>query len=327
METVGGLWARYRALILSRVSPGTGRAYAAAWRTRVGPTFSERAIESLTPLDIEAAFAGWSGARSTRVDALACLSAICRVAVKGGFIVSNPCVGVEIPRAREYEPRARALTVTEVRRFLEVVEGFPAPYRRFLLAKLYTGCRFGEVAGMRVTDVDIDGGTIWISRTASPGFQGRMNIGPTKGRRSRRVPIPAQLIPVLREAAAGKGPHDLMFPGPRGGYLNSKNLSRAVNWPKVRESIKTFPPEQPPLHFHDLRHTAADVLFQAGASAPDVQAILGHSSLAVTQLYADTRAEAARRGAAALTAFYLAQSKSQLGGGEAPAMTGSDSPA
>jgi integrase len=34
---------------------------------------------------------------------------------------------------------------------------------------------------------------------------------------------------------------------------------------------------------HDLRHTFATILFDAGASAPDVQATLGHSSLQVTE--------------------------------------------
>ncbi|WP_425839769.1 tyrosine-type recombinase/integrase [Microbacterium sp. PA5] len=323
---MGEVFERYQALILSRVSQGTGRAYLAAWRTRVRGTFAERDIAGITPLDVEAAFAAWSGSRSTRVDALACLSAICRVAQKGGLIAVNPCVGVEIPRAREYDPGSRALNLDEVRRFLEVVETFPAPYRRFLLAKLYTGCRFGEVAGLRVADIDLAGRTIRVARTASPGITGQLNVGPTKGRRSRKVPIPAPLLPVLAEAVEGKGQHDLLFPGPRGGFLNSKNLSRALDWARVRSDIKVFPPGEAPLHFHDLRHTAADVLFQAGVSAPDVQAILGHSNLAVTQLYADTRAEAARRGAEALSNFYGAQSKGQLGGGEAPAMTGSDSP-
>lgn len=46
------------------------------------------------------------------------------------------------------------------------------------------------------------------------------------------------------------------------------------------------------------------MLLRAGLSAPDVQAILGHSSLAVTQLYANTRNDAAKRGAVALSAFY-----------------------
>lgn len=78
-------------------------------------------------------------------------------------------------------------------------------------------------------------------------------------------------------------------------------------------------PERP-LHWHDLRHTAAVMLFRSGVSAPDVRAILGHSSLAVTQIYADTRRDAARRGANALSAYWQ-KSMGQPGGGEAPMLT------
>lgn len=74
----------------------------------------------------------------------------------------------------------------------------------------------------------------------------------------------------------------------------------------------TFPPDEEPLHWHDLRHTAAVMLFRAGLSSLHVQAILGHSSLAVTQLYANTRNDAAKRGAIALSSFYAPKSRAQL---------------
>jgi integrase len=132
------------------------------------------------------------------------------------------------------------------------------------------------------------------------------------------------MVPLVLEAARGRGEHDLLFPGPRGGYISSGNLSRALNWESVRDSIKTFPPDEEPLHFHDLRHTAAVMLFRAGVSAPDVQAVMGHSTLAVTQLYANTRHDAARRGAAALSDLWRDKSNTQLGGGERPSESRTD---
>ncbi|HEV7951162.1 MAG: site-specific integrase [Microbacteriaceae bacterium] len=198
------------------------------------------------------------------------------------------------------------------------------PYRRFVLTLLYTGCRLGEIAGLRVSDIDWETRTINVVRTASPGLTGQLVVGPTKGRRGRAVPLAAPLAPIVIEAAKGKGPHDLLFPGPRGGYLNSKNLSRALDWPNVRDGIKTFPPGEAALHWHDLRHTAAVMLFRAGVSAPDVQAILGHSALAVTQQYANTRKDAATRAVGPLSALYAPQSRGHAGGGESAAKSGSD---
>lgn len=303
MPTVGELKERYWPLVLSKISPGTGRAYNSAWRTRVAPSFADCDVSEITTLVIEAELARWTGAVSTRIDALACLSAIFRVAVKGGFVTVNPCVGVERPRNQDSDPTSRSLSLHEVERLIAVLPR-SGPYRRFVLAMLYTGCRLGEVAGLRVSDVNVSERTISVRRTASAGLSGELLIGPTKGRRVRLVPLPDPMVPLVREASDNKGNYDLLFPGPRGGHINSGNLSRALNWPEIRAFVKEFPPDEEPLHFHDLRHTAAVMLFRAGVSAPDVQAMMGHSTLAVTQLYANTRHDAARRGASALSALW-----------------------
>ena len=323
MPTVGELYVEYRPLMMSKISQGTARGYISAWRKRVGPSFDHREISTITTLDVELAFAKWPGAESTRIDALSALSALCRIAVKGNIIPTNPCTGVERLRSQTPDPTSRALTVEEVDGLLKALPS-SGPYRRFILAMLYTGCRVGEIAGLRVSDVDWDTHTITVVRTASAGITGGLVVGPTKGRRGRAVPLAAPLVPIVVEAAEGKGAHDLLFPGPRGGYINSKNLSRATDWFAVRESVKQFAPGEPALHWHDLRHTAAVMLFRAGLSAPDVQAILGHSSLAVTQLYADTRNDAAKRGAVALSDFYTPKSRGHAGGGESAAKTAAD---
>lgn len=323
MPRVGELYEQYRPLMLKKVSEGTGRAYTYAWRKRVGPSFDHWEIGEITTLDVELAFATWSGAESTRVDALSALSALCRIAVKGKLILVNPCTGVERIRTQAPDPTGRALTLDEVDLLLASLPS-GGPYRRFILAMLYTGCRVGEIAGLRVSDVRWEAQTINVVRTASPGITGKVVVGPTKGRRGRSVPLSAPLLPIVAEAAESKGPHELLFSGPRGGFISSKNLSRAVGWFAIRDSIKQFAPGEPPLHWHDLRHTAAVMLFRAGLSAPDVQAILGHSSLAVTQLYANTRNDAAKRAAVALSAFYGSKSRGQLGGGESSAESAAD---
>lgn len=321
--TVGDLWERYRVVVFSKIAPGTQRAYGYAWAIRVAPWFAHRPITTITTLDIEEAFASWSGSESTRADALGALSALCRVAVKGGLIASNPCIGIDRRRGQAADVASRALTLVEYDRLIEVLP--PAgPYRRFVLAMVYTGCRLGEIAGLRVGDIDWSERTIRVSRTASPGVRGENSIGPTKGRRTRVVPVVDQLVPILREASADKGSHDYLFTGPRGGFISSKNLSRALGWHAIRDEVKTFGPGEPALHWHDLRHTAAVFLFASGRSAPDVQAILGHSSLLVTQLYADTRRLAARQAVPAFSKYLSSQSRGQLEGGESAANSASD---
>jgi integrase len=314
--TVGDLFERYWPVICNRISPGTARGYASAWRQRVRPSFEDVPIDQLTTLDVERAFALWSGKRSTKVDALSVLSQVCQVAIKGRLIPTNPCAGVDLPRLQDGDPAARALDIAEVQCLLRVLPS-AGPYRRFVLAMLYTGCRLGEVAGLRVSDVDWESRTISVSRTASAGASGELVIGPTKGRRARLVPLPDPFVPVVVEASAKKGPHDWLFPGPRGGNLNSQNLSRALDWKNIRDQVKTFAPGEPSLHWHDLRHTALTLMFRAGLSAPDVQAVAGHSTLQVTQRYADTRRDAARRATETLSSFFAPLGLSSIEGGEA----------
>lgn len=301
--TVAEFWEQYSALILSKVSAGTGRSYLAAWRARVEPRFGSRDIRRLGTLDVEVAFSEWSGAYSTRVDALTVLSRICQVAVKAGSIAANPCSGVERSRRTTFEPSGRALNLDEVRTLLDLLPPL-GPYRRFVLALLYTGCRFGEVAALRASDLDMDSGVLMVARTLSPGKGGRLEEGPTKGRKARAVPVVDPLRPVLLEAVDSASAGGYLFTGARGGRLTSRNLSRALGWHDWRNQVKTYPPGEDPFHFHDLRHTAAVLFFLAGIPAPDVQAILGHSSLAVTQLYADTRRDAARRAAVAMSSYW-----------------------
>lgn len=312
MTTVAELFEHYRPVVLANLSEGTSRAYLAAWRTRVRATFGSEHVEELRALDIELGMAEWACKPSTKRDGYSVLARVCRVAVKGGYIPVSPCASVELPPVPEPFAASRALSADEAVRLLELLPEV-GPYRRFMLALLYSGCRVGEVAGMVLSDVDFASGVVRVARTASPGLGGRIAVRATKGKRERLVPISDPFLDVLRAAVEGNTSHDLLFPGARGGTVTSRNLHRALNWPVLRANVKEFPPDEPPLRFHDLRHSFGTMLFLAGVPAPDAQAILGHSSLAVTQRYANTAADAARRASGFMSEFFRAHA---LAGGE-----------
>lgn len=328
LNTVEGFWEEYREAILANVRPHTASGYEVAWRRRVRESFGHRQLDSITTFEIEAVAATWRVKYSTKRDALACLSKIMRAAVKAGRVPVNPCRGVELGRQEEGDPTGRALSRAEVGRLFALLPDSGA-YRRFVAVMLFTGMRIGEVAGLTVADCDLEAGLIRVSKTASPGRTGERVVGPTKNGKSRLVPIADQLRPVIEDACADKSPDDLAFPGPMGGYLNSKNLSRALKWPAIREAIKRFPNGEAPLHWHDLRHTALTNLALGGLVMPDLMAVAGHSSLQVTQRYLNTKADAARRAASIQTDFYAGfevTPPSSAEGGEAassPALQGS----
>ena len=150
-----------------------------------------------------------------------------------------------------------------------------------VLELLYaTGIRVGELCGLDVDDLDDHRRVVRV-------------LG--KGRKERVVPygLPAREAleawcttgrPAL--ARAGSGP--ALFLGTRGGRLDQRAV-RALVHARLAEV-----PGAPDLGPHGLRHTAATHLLEGGADLRSVQELLGHSSLATTQLYTHVSAERLR---------------------------------
>ena len=151
---------------------------------------------------------------------------------------------------------------------------------RLLLELLYgTGVRISEACGLDVTDVD----------------QGRRVVRVLgKGGRERSVPygVPAQRaldtwLSLGRPALATPGSGRALLLGARGGRLNPTTARRIVaDWTEAAGVPRVTP--------HGLRHSAATHLLEGGADLRAVQELLGHSSLASTQIYTHVSVERLR---------------------------------
>jgi integrase len=285
---------KYWPAIDSSIRPATARCYSVGWRLRVKPSLGRHKLEDITSPMIESAMVNWSGGASAKNDALAVLSRLLDGARRSRFIDYNPAREVKRPSMRDsISPISRALTLDQVRILLELVP--QGAYRGYIAALVYTGMRAGEVTALRVGDVDFARGIIRVSRSLSPGQHGELIEQSPKSHKSRDVPLIDALRPYAEDAATGKHASDLLFAGPDGGRLTNHNARRGVDWEKLRAAVG-----RPDLRVHDLRHTFATILFDAGATAPDVQATLGHSSLQVTERYSRAREGVALRAGAAL---------------------------
>lgn len=295
--TLNAWHVRYWPTIDAGVRPATARAYDVAWRKRVKPWLGHRKLESITVGDIEQAVNGWEGSASTRNDALSTLSRLLDGAARAQVIAANSARLVRRPRDERAESvRSRALRMSEVRIMLDSVEA--GPYRSYLAALVYTGMRAGEASALRVEDIDVLARVIHVRRNFSAGRSGVMVEQSPKSYQERTVPLPQAFLPCVEAAIRGKRRSELAFSGPRGGALNPSNVRRAVDWGDVRRKL-----DRPDLRIHDLRHTLATLLFDAGAAANDVQAILGHSSLQVTERYSRARTDVAHRANTALNSL------------------------
>lgn len=284
----------YWPAIASTVRPATARGYDVAWRLRIKPTLGHLKLSEITSPRIEAAVATWSGTASTAGDALAMLSRLMDSARRQRMIDYNPVRDVRRPKLDSaIQPTSRALTVTQIRQLLNLIPA--GHYRRYVAALVYTGMRAGEATALQVGDVDFERQLIYVRRSLTPGQRGELIEQTPKSHKDRQVPLSKLLLPYVVEAARGKQPGDILLSGVGGGKLTATNLRRAVDWESVREQLG-----RPDLRVHDLRHTLATILFEAGATAPDVQATLGHSSLQVTERYSRARIDVAKRAASAL---------------------------
>ncbi|MEV0940022.1 tyrosine recombinase XerC [Micromonospora wenchangensis] len=151
---------------------------------------------------------------------------------------------------------------------------------RALLELLYaTGARISEVCGLDTTDVDRERRVVRV-------------LG--KGNRERTVPygLPAQRavdrwLAVGRTELAGPDSGRALFLGARGGRLHPTTARRIV---AGYARAAGLPPTSP----HGLRHSAATHLLDGGADLRTVQELLGHSSLASTQIYTHVSVERLR---------------------------------
>ena len=171
------------------------------------------------------------------------------------------------------DPAARLSAPTASSRLPEVVGqadlSVPLDVRdQAILELLYAaGLRVAELCGLDVDDVDLATGIV----TA---------FG--KGSKERRVPVHEQCMMALeRYLASSRGsmmneasPAQALFFNQRGNRLGSRDVRRILD----RRSPN-------PTHPHALRHTFATHLLDGGADLRVVQELLGHSSLATTQLY------------------------------------------
>lgn len=172
--------------------------------------------------------------------------------------------------------------------FKMVLERVVTHYQHFMLFLVLTGLRWGEAAGLRVCDVNLNpaqGRPYLEVRTAlKRPSGGGVVFGWLKSKAARRrLTIPGALIPLLKEAMVGKGADDPVFTAQRGGALWHSNVDR--NLKKAIERAQWVDPYLPDFTLHALRHTCAAWLLSAGRTPYQVSRQLGHETEATTMKY------------------------------------------
>ncbi|WP_461109838.1 tyrosine recombinase XerC [Tessaracoccus terricola] len=214
-------------------------------------------------------------APSTIQRRVACVRGFFAWAVKvEGLLAEDPASRLRAPKRQRKLPRvpsAGAVGESLAASAARVAEGEgPLAARDLALVELLysSGLRVSELCGLRLRDVDAERGTIRV-------------LG--KGGKERSVPVGAPARRALaawltaRPEVAGPESPDLVFLGARGGRLDPRVARRVVHDVTRAGGAEVGP--------HGLRHAMATHLLEGGADLRSVQEMLGHASVATTQVY------------------------------------------
>lgn len=211
-------------------------------------------------------------------------------AVKWNLVARNVCDTVDPPRKIRHE--IQPLTLEQIKKLLEVARGHP--YEALYVLALATGMRRGELLGLKWQDINFTTGTLQIQRILSrvPRIMRNEN-GETyeeaepKTQKSRRsVTIAAFALEALKHhrerqlkarAQAGNAwqERDYVFCTSLGTHLLPNDVLEQLKLLLKKAQLPAF-------RFHDLRHSAATLLFSQGVHPKIVQELLGHSDISMT---------------------------------------------
>jgi integrase len=250
----------------------------------IEPELGRIPIGSLSRLRVQEWAAGLPGSPETIRKVVNVLSGALQLAVDDGRLPANPAIKLKLPkRVRAIK---RYLTHDQVAALAQAVgersKGSVYGYDILVLALAYCGLRWGELAGLRVRDIDFARRRLTVQQTvvADKGYQ---RIEPPKDYEHRSIPIPEFLVDALRSQTRGRSGDDPVFYGSR-TKIWLRNHTFRNGWFDPAAAAIGLEALTP----HELRHTAASLAVSAGANVKAVQRMLGHASASITlDVYAD----------------------------------------
>jgi integrase len=280
--TVGDLSIGWLARQEQTLSPSYYRTISYAYGKHVEPKWTGVPVNKVDSLDVKAWAASITrnGSSATVVNrAVGILAGILDDAVEHRALAFNPARRFKRGEKPKKSPKRHVyLTEEDVCRLAEE----SGRHADLVLILAFTGLRWGEAIGLTVGDVEFLKRRVSVHRNAVQVGQD-FEVGQTKGKESRTVPVAASVLSRLAIRCEGRAASDLLFPARDGGYLKRPSydstgwFNRAVE----RAQVQKITP-------HDLRHTCASLAVSSGANVLAVSRMLGHKDPSVTlRIYAD----------------------------------------
>jgi integrase len=244
-----------------------------------------RPVKDISPLDIERIKHRVGKKRSERTTqyVLAVIRRVFNFAIQRDLVdCQNPTRKVKFPSPDN--ARVRFFTKEQAQELIDTLRPKSTQLAEMTEVSLYSGLRWGEVAGLLWADVDTNQGTLFVRDP--------------KNKHSRTVPMPKRLVDLFLAKESGN-PGEMVFPSKKKGQSTwvSKTIKRTLDEMGVNVGI-TDPRQK--LSFHSCRHSFCSWLAMEGVPLHVIGELAGHRSLKMVQRYSHLAPQTMRAAVALL---------------------------
>lgn len=231
-------------------------------------------VKDLSPLIIENFYKNIAKDRSLSENTIIKLHRYFRMsldyAVRNQIIASNPANLVELKKYKK-----APIQVWDAEKVIDYLNILKDSYLYHIIyLGVTTGLRLGELLALEWSDIDLKEGCISVDKSVY-----RLN-GETKVKLTPKTKTSVRIVPLMPETVDLLKTIPIRLGSPvlnhNGNYWNPKNVSKYFKAELIKYKL-------PLIRFHDLRHTYATLMLQAGANDLVVSRTLGHSSVSFTK--------------------------------------------
>lgn len=193
-----------------------------------------------------------------------------------GLIPSNPANKVKRPKSMEKQ--VECFSMTEQKKIEAAVIESQHGYMFGVVICLYMGLRIGELLALEWSDMDLVSGLLRVTKTCfdgknEDGVFGRVISYPKTERSCRTIPIPKQLVPMLREIKKHSDCEYVISKKGKPLFVRTYQRNFTALLKKICIPYKCF---------HALRHTFATRAIESGMDVKTLSEILGHNNSTIT---------------------------------------------
>lgn len=306
------------------LSPQVLKDYTAALKKYVVPTLGHLKIKDIKPLHVQQFVNQLQEVKTARTPTgklspssirryYTALQSVLHSAYKLDLIPFNPADSDRITLPKIEEQKTEIFTPEEISDILEYLESEPLQFKTLIHLALNTGCRRGELVGLKWSDIDFKTGVITIQRSNYKLPKEPIKSKVPKTGHTRRVTVPPHCIKLLRTYRAEQAQY----------RFSLGDKWQGDNWVFIQADGAPMYPSSPTLmfdkflkrhnlkhrKFHALRHTSATLLLSTGTNIKNVASRLGHTQLKTTNRYVHAVEQADKEAANTFETMFYSDNK------------------